>query len=157
MSRGYTLVEVVVSMLLMSIMVSSVFSLALSARQSGGKSDRRMEASQAAKQMTGLLRNYVTGDPATTLIDGPNAKNPANRWSLSDSTVSPPIVETCTAGACVPAGYALAPGSHTVTGVLPGWFAGPPYNAELKYYVGTETIDGLPAPQINVWVDWTEP
>lgn len=155
MSRGYTLVEVVVAMLLMAIMVSSVFSLALSSRQAGGKSERRMEAARITKEVTGLLKNYVTGDPTTTLIAGPNANNPANTWSLDDPTRVPPVTDTCTCGGPNP--YALAPGTHTIAGLLPLWFSGPPYNATLKYYVGSETIDGSPAPQINVTVDWTEP
>lgn len=155
MSRGYTLVEVVVAMLLMAIMVSSVLSLALSSRQAGGKSDRRMEAARVSRELTGLLKNYVTGDPTTNLIAGPNANNPVNSWSLDDNTRVPPISDSCTCGG--PNVYALAPGTHTITGFLPGWFAATPYNATLKYYVGSETIDGSPAPQINVTVDWVEP
>lgn len=155
MNRGYTLIEVVVAMLLMALMVSSVLSIALSSRQSGGKSQRRAEAARITRELTGLLKNYVTGDPTTSLISGPNANNPVNSWSLDDETKMPPVFDNCTCGG--PNVYALAPGTHTITGLLPGWLAAAPYNATLKYYVGSEVIDDSSAPQINVTVDWVEP
>lgn len=165
MSKGYTLVEVIVAMLLTSVMVSSVFSVALTAKQSGGKSERRMAAAQASRQMMNRLKSYVTGDTASTIIAGPNANNGTNKWSLRDTTVSPNITDatTCT-GTCggvvcgaAPNVYALCPGTHTVTGILPGGLVAAPYSGTLQYYVGTETIGGQLAPQVNVTINWTEP
>lgn len=162
--KGYTLVEVVIAMLLTSIMVSSVFSVALSAKQAGGKAERRLAAAQVTKQVTSMLKNYVTGDQnsVTPGLMGPNANNGTNRWSIVDATVTPQIC-VCSGipGGCVPScaasPYALTPGTWTVSGILPSWLAAAPYNGTLKYYVGNETVSGDPVPQINVTVDWTEP
>lgn len=150
-------------MLLSAIMVSSVFSVALTAKQSGGKGERKMLAGQVTKQMIGTLKNFQTSDYSTAQVAtwGPNANNGANRWSLEDNTVTPPI--DCVAAGHPANEYALryvgAGTTHTVTGILPAWFEAAPFNATLKYYVnGSRTAsDGKVIPQINVTVDWTEP
>ena len=152
---GYTLVEVVIAMLLTSIMVSSVFSVALTAKQSGGKAERRLMATQVNRQMTGMLRNFVTADNSASSLPGPNAG--VNRWSMDNAAATPPINDT----SCLNC-YALDPGSHTVTGILPSWFAGPPFNATLEYYVAGTVAANPPltattSPSVNVTVNWTEP
>lgn len=152
---GYTLVEVVIAMLLTSIMVSSVFSVALTAKTSGGKAERRLAATQVNRQMTGMLRNFVSADNTATSLPGPNTGT--NRWSMDNASVVPPIDDT----SCTDC-YALDPGSHTVTGILPSWFAAQPYNATLVYFVGGTTglsqpMSDTASPSVNVTVDWTEP
>lgn len=157
-SNGYTLVEVVIAMMLMAVMVSSVFSVVLSTKQSGGKSDRKLAASQASKEMTTMLKGFVSDPTARGLgepIDGPNTNNGVNEWALDDATQSPPI--TCAHGTLGPNHYALAAGTHTVTGVLPSWFAGPPYLGTMRYFVNVAVVNGQDVPQVAVQVDWTEP
>ena len=146
--NGYTLVEVVVAMLLTSIMVTSVFSVALTTKTVTKKGSRKLIAVQTARQLTGMLKNYVTGDFTTAGLDGPGPGTGPNSWSL-DSLVG--VNDT----SCVNC-YALTTGLHTVTGILPKWFEDPPTNAVLTYLVGTETVNGSPAPSVTVKVDWTD-
>lgn len=167
-SAGYTLVEVIVAMLVASIMVTAVFSVALSAKAGTGKSDRNLIATQAARQLTSLLRAYVTGcgcNPATgscsdsgipkdcTLLRGPNTTRVgAATWYLNSPAASPPIIDS--RGDV----YALAEGVHSVTGLLPGWFESAPYFARVDYAVTTlQTVEGRPVPEVDVTVHWTEP
>lgn len=150
-------------MLLSAIMVSSVFSVALTAKQSGGKGERKLLAGQVTKQMLGTLKNYQTSDYSSAQVAswGPNANNAANRWSLEDNTVTPAI--DCVGPGHPANEYALryvgAGTTHTVRGILPTWFEAAPFNATLRYYVnGSRTsADGKVIPQISVTVDWTEP
>jgi len=136
-------------MLLTAVMVSSIFSIALSVRRGGAKSERRLVAAEATRQLTATLKTYVTGDPATTLLPGPGSG--PNPWSLDSPTVN----DTSCAGC-----YALSPGSHVLTGFLPPWFEGPPYNAMITYYVAYpqayQVAKGT-VPWVNVSVDWSEP
>ena len=113
--------------------------------------DRQLAASQAEKKLLGMLKNYVADSacratPATCL---PGPGNGVNKWSLDDATLG--IDDT----SCVDC-YALQAGRHDVTGVLPSWFAAVPYSGTLTYVVGTETINGMPAPSVIVQVDWSE-
>jgi prepilin-type N-terminal cleavage/methylation domain-containing protein len=146
---GYTLVEVVIAMLLVSIMVTSVFSVALTAKQGGGKGVRKLLAAQGAKQVSGVLKNFVTGDETTTMIAGPGG---GNGWAMSNGVVT---------AACPGGGtncYAMASGTHTLTGVLPAWFEAAPYNARVRYFVNNSvTINGRPMPNVTITTDWTEP
>jgi hypothetical protein len=127
-------------MMLMMVIVSSVFSVALSTKQSGGRSERKLAATQVSKELTSLLKSYVSdptarggGEP----ISGPNANNALNRWSIEDATQSPAVA--CVHDSLAANHYALAAGTHSVTGVLPAWFAAPPYSATLAYYVNRES------------------
>lgn len=154
--RGYTLVEVVVAMLLVAVMVASVFSVALTAKQGGGKTERRLMAARASKHLTGVLKTFAA-DPsiavtsATAASWGPGAGT--NKWSLDDGTVDdlgdPP------GDPCVDC-YALRPGTHTVTGILPSWFEAAPYGAKLRYCVNNSLAVGQGTP-VSVTIDWKEP
>lgn len=157
-SEGYTLVEVVIATMLIAIMASSVFSVALTAKQSGGKAQRKLIAAQVSKQVTGALKNYVTADFSDP-TRGPNANNAVNRWSLE--SVNPPVDCIDHAGTNE---YALTPGSHTITGILPGWLEAAPYLGTLKYHVcaagcanSMQASDGSFIPGVTVTIDWTEP
>lgn len=140
-------------MLLTSVMVTSVFSVALTAKTGGTKSDRKIKAAAGARQIAAVLKNFVTGDPASTLIAGPNAGG-ANKWSLDGlGTIDDTSCVNC---------YALAAGSHTLTGVLPATFEAAPFNARVTYFVSyTDTItDGVntrPVPSVSITSTWTDP
>ncbi|MDX6770257.1 MAG: type II secretion system protein [Elusimicrobiota bacterium] len=159
---GYTLVEVVIAVLLTSIMVTSVFSVALTSKQGGGKSDRRLVAAQAAKRMTSQLRNFVTGcdcnattgvcSAASCTIQGPTPRAGVASWYLNDPTNA---VNDSRGDV-----WALASGVHTITGtgVLPAWFLAAPFNGSVQYTVDNSVVvNGRPVPQVTLDVVWTEP
>lgn len=182
-SRGYTLVEIVVSLLITSVMVGAVFSLALTNKQRTKVSDHRMIAAAAERQLSTQLKGFVTsywdfsaGDWCTsvmadncanvTQIAGPGVDNggagvaqpgPGSwMWSRTPSPWGGDVSDSC--GAC----YALSYGTHTLTNYLPPWFEAAPYNARAEYFVDqtqTDTSSGgrLAAPQVNVTVNWSEP
>lgn len=152
---GYTLVEVMVAMLLTSIMVTSVFSVALTVKTGGNKGEAKIKAAAGARMVAALLKNYVTaetGAASTTLIPGPCA-GAVNNWSISCNG----IVDACPGGGsnC----YALAQGTHTLTGVMGDFEEPPPVgkNARVSYYVNAGTVvNGRPVPVVVITTNWTE-
>jgi len=153
---GYTLVEVMVAMLLTSIMVTSVFSVALTVKTGGGKGESKIKAAAGAKMVAALLKNYVTaedGTVSTTQIPGPCAAA-ANNWSISCNG----IVDACPGGGsnC----YALAQGTHTLTGVMGDFEQPPPVgrSARVSYFVDASvTVNGRPVPAVSITTTWTDP
>ena len=132
MNRGYTLVEVVVAMLLSAIMISAVFSVALTGRtQTSSRGDCQVAAAQAAQALLQRLKNYVA-DPsyATSGITGPG---PGGGWTIQGDGAS----------------YALSVGNHTTTDqkIIPASLSGAPCNASISYTV----FAGSPQ-QVNVTV-----
>ena len=161
--RGFTLVEVIVAVLLTGVIVSSVYSVALSSRRGGGKADRRLLGAQASKAVAATLRNYVTADsnlvPGGALtIHGPNVLNPTGvtQWSLH--TPGPPAIQTDSLGSV----WALATGTHRIECpaavgsdgpcFLPRILRTAPFNGYIEYTVAA----GSP-PQVTINVVWTEP
>ena len=145
--KGYTLVEVMVAMLLTSIMVTSVFSVALTVKTGGSKGERKIKAAAGARQIAAQLKNYVTGDPTTTTIPGPGSG--LNSWSMDSGGVDDTSCVNC---------YALTAGSHTLTGVLPASFEAAPFNARVIYFVSTtDTVNGRPVPSVSITTTWDEP
>lgn len=160
-------------MLVASIMVTSIFTMAVTAKVSSAKSDHHLLAAQAMRELTAMLRQYVTGcgcDVATgsctsavvndcTLITGPNASNAGvNSWFLNSPGNVPPIVDAAAVGGAGRDIWALTAGQHYITGLLPAWFEAVPYSAVIVYTVTvTDTIDGRPVPSVVMHVDWTEP
>lgn len=155
-SRGYTLLEVVVSMLVTAIVATSVFSLALSTKRSGAKGLHKLVAGQGARQVSEILKNYVSGDWTTSAadlpIDGPS-ETAAMPWQMTQGSVQ----DSCSDSDPAPAScYALAVGSHTLKGYLPSWFENPPYNARVKYHVTDTGNAGGFVPKVSVTVRWDE-
>lgn len=169
-AAGYTLVEIVVAVLLTSVMVTSVFSIALTAKTGGTKSDRKIVAAQAAKRMTSQLKNFVTGcscDPASGACGadcalagflGPTPRAGAASWYLNDPTNN---VNDSRGDV-----WALASGVHNITGtgVLPAQFLAAPYNAYITYTVdnsayasGSCGASCRPIPRVTLDVVWSEP
>ncbi|MCM2303241.1 MAG: prepilin-type N-terminal cleavage/methylation domain-containing protein [Elusimicrobia bacterium] len=152
---GYTLVEVMVAMLLTSIMVTSVFSVALTVKTGGNKGESKIKAAAGARMVAALLKNYVTaeaGTASTTLIPGP-CQGAANNWSISCNG----IVDACPGGGsnC----YALAQGTHTLTGVMGDFEAAPPVgkSARVSYFVDATTlVNGRPVPVVTITTNWTD-
>ena len=150
---GYTLIEVMVAMLLTSVMVTSVFSVALTVKTGGSKGERKLKAAAGARLVASQLRNFVTGDPTSTIagLTGPGVGS--NKWSMDGSGVDDLSCTNC---------YALGAGSHTLTGIMAASFEAAPYNARVIYFVTTtDTItDGVntrPIPSVSITTTWTEP
>lgn len=165
MDRGYTLIEVVIAVFLTAIVVTSVFSVAVSSSASGGKAERKMLAAQAAKSLSSALKDYVTGDSTISGngFQGPNSANSgAARWNLHV-----PGVQTDSNGAV----YALSPWPnvgttvHTLTCVaaapndttcfMPRALRRAPYNGSISYTVEVASPNG--PPKITINTTWTEP
>ncbi|MFI5347298.1 MAG: type II secretion system protein J [Elusimicrobiota bacterium] len=165
---GYTLVEVIVAMLISCVMVTAMFTVVLTTKQSTGKSDRHLIAAQAARQITSQLRSYTTGcgcsmatnglcsntNFACTFMTGPNTcRAGVATWYIGCPTALPvPIVDS--RGDV----YALSAGLHIITGLLPAWFEAAPYSATVQYNVTIISPPSVPSyPQVDVNVLWTEP
>lgn len=171
---GYTLVEVVVAMLLAAVMITAIFTVALSNKRSSQVQDNKHMAQTSVHGFLKVLSAYVTADWTTTAIDGPNSLNAgAAKWNLHSAAI------TDSRGAV----WALMPGSHTITGVAGGAdpdgflarLRGAPYNGTLTYCVqwlgcgqctnntscaaGTCTPPLGPTcqPSISVNMGWTQP
>ena len=143
-------------MLLTSIMVLSVFSVALTVKTGGNKGDSKLKAAAMTRQVASMLKNYVTGETgtaSTAAIPGPCA-GAVNNWSLTCNG----ITDNCPGGgtAC----YALADGKHTLVGVNPT-FEGPQpggRNGQTSYTVdGSIQVNGRPVPQVTITTTWSDP
>ncbi len=159
---GYTLVEVVVALLISCIMVTAMFSVALTAKGGSGKSGRRIVANQASAQISSMLRGFVTGCGCNVntggcaadcaLIPGPNTSNAGvATWYINGFGG---ITDDLSGGNV----YALMAGVHNLRNVLPPWFEGPPYNGRVSYTVTVaDTVQGRPVPRVDVNITWVEP
>lgn len=150
---GYTLVEVMVAMLLTTIMVTSVFSVALTVKTGGNKGESKIKAAAGARMVAALLKNYVTGDPASAVIPGPGTG--ANSWSMTGNG----IVDACGCPSCTANCYALAHGTHSLTGVMGDFEQPPPLgkNARVSYFVDANTlVGGRPVPAVTITTTWTD-
>lgn len=132
--RGYTLVETLVAVMLISVVVTSVFSLVLTAKMGSKKTGRRAEALYYVQQYRELLKAYVTAD---TSVPGPTPG-----WVLPGD----------------PCGcYALSNGTHNLTPLLPASFTGPPASGQLSYTVTDVACGGgglLPCKNVTFNVSW---
>lgn len=156
-------------MLISCIMVTSMFSVAITQKTSTGKSDRRMLANQGAAEVTSLLRAYVTGcgcNPSSgscssfngdcTMNLGPNTNQAgAATWYLNGAPGNSGNNIVDSQGNV----YALKYGTHILSNVLPAWFEAAPYNAQVQYSVdpASQVINNRPVPQVQVTVNWNEP
>jgi type II secretory pathway pseudopilin PulG len=154
-AEGYSLVEVIISILLASVIVTSVFSVVLTSKADNGqngRNDRHQIAGQAIKDVSSALRNFVTGccDVSTGTcvtgaglawscdnVPGPNKNNGTLTWSFDQYLLATgPTTDSFGA----PTGgtsntYALKAGTHYLSGLLPAWFTSAPFNAQVSYTV----------------------
>ncbi len=142
---GFTLVETLVAILLMAVVVMSVFSIALTSRTAGKKTSRKAIAGIYTKTVEEKLKSYITGDLDST-TSGPNA----DWWIPGDAC-----------GNC----WALAPGAHDMTSILPAVCtpnqpicSGAPANATLTYTVVNQggCVEAGCRKRVEVKLDWTE-
>lgn len=130
--KGFTLVETVFAVLLISVVVTSIFSLALTSRGASKKTGKRAQALFYSRQAMEKLKAYVTAD--TTLSIGPSSN-----WKFPGDTCS-----GCTGS---PNCWALANCTHDISAMLPATCSSSvqicqaaPVSATLKY-----TVTAVPA------------
>jgi len=165
LQSGFTLVEVVIAMLVAAVVVTSVFSVSLTARKASAFSDRKIAANYAAKRLSDMLKNYVAADISTP-GNGPNGN-----WCLPGTV--------CTGCAAAPAGCALTScyaldmtsgctinataATSGSTTLIPAAFTAAPYNMTMTYTVkdenGSTGLGSLSTarPTVSITVNWTEP
>lgn len=142
-ASGFTLVEVVISILLVAVIATSIFAVVLTVRSDTLKSDVKIQAVSAANLVLDKLGNYVTA--SLEAGRGPNTLCAANTWALPLPGV-----------ACGDGTYALASGVHDVSGYLPSNLTAPPYGMSMKYTVTDMGPGGQPDSRfrVTVQVQW---
>ena len=137
---GFTLVENLVAVMLISVVVTSVFSLVLTAKMGSKKTGRRAEALYYVSRYREILKSYVTADRSQP---GPGV---GGGWALPGDSLP----------------YALQPGQHVLTGALPASFTAFPVNGQLSYLVtDVPCSPTLPPPNpqcqsVSFSVAWTK-
>ena len=131
--RGYTLVETLVAVMLVSVVVTSVFSLVLTARMGTKKTGRRAEAMFLARSYMESLKSFVTADTSQP--------GPYPGWVLPGD----------------PCGcYALSNGVHNMTGALPASFRNAPVNGQLTYTVSDVACGASTCKSVTFNVSWQD-
>lgn len=173
---GYTLLEVVVSLLLSAIMVGAVMSVALTAKHGSVKSDNKTIAAQETRRLSAELKAFVTSyyDYSTAgwsanvgSIGGPaNPGTPGTaswQWaSMTGADGANPISDSCRLAPTYnssPPCYALAAGVHNLTNYMKPEFEGAPTLASATYSVTTGVDFGsgnLRAPEVKVNIYWSD-
>jgi len=153
--EGYTLVEVLVAILLSAVMITSVFSVALTTKMGGGKGERRMAAAQVTQSTLKALGNYMTADYSTSTA----SSAPGGSWIITGDSIQPPCASN----------WALCQGSHTVSGLVPAALAAPAFGAQVIYFVDwccagvcnqptpARPVPANCQPHTTVNVSWSEP
>lgn len=144
--RGFTLVETLIAVLLISVVVTSVFSLALTAKISSVKTERRASGMFYVRRTTEKLKAYVTADKTAAVAAAMGA--PVD-WKLPEDACNSGL-GTCSAANC----WALEICTHDVTAMLPAALSGAPINAKLAYTV-TSACDSC-AKTVTFSYTWDE-
>ena len=164
-TRGATLIEVVVAVLLSAVMVSAIFSVALTAKSESKMTEESNTASQAVRQLSAQLHLYVTGyynyisgfNPTMNEIPGPSCPDCAlgsgnqNTWAWNSVTM--PTWGVGVSDSC--GGYVLAQCTHSLQHYLPQWFESAPYDARISYTVTVPNVSE--GPQVNITTTWNNP
>ncbi|MFH1726726.1 MAG: prepilin-type N-terminal cleavage/methylation domain-containing protein [Elusimicrobiota bacterium] len=130
---GYTLVETMVAILLVSFVVTSVFSVVLTARMGAHKTGVRGQALYFVRQSMERLKAYVSADTS--------APGPTPNWTYPGDACN-----------C----YALAQGVHDITSTLPVSFRGAPRNGTLEYNVSNQACGGQMCQRVEFQIKWDE-
>jgi hypothetical protein len=135
--KGSTLMEVVISILLLAMLTTPIMSVALSGRMASGRADRRIAAAASIRRLSESLKAYLTADRA--LARGPGAG--LDGWSLpGDLSLLP----------------AFEPGRHELDPSV--WApALAPFSARVFYTVAARPTALGPQPDVTFSVEWKEP
>ncbi|MFI5344809.1 MAG: prepilin-type N-terminal cleavage/methylation domain-containing protein [Elusimicrobiota bacterium] len=137
--RGSSLVEVVISILLLALMATPIMSVALSGHMAAGRADRRVAAAAAVRRVSEHLKAYVTAD--RTVARGPG--DGEDGWHLpGDGSVA--------RGALDPGHHELDPGLW-----LPSTLK--PYSGTISYDVTRRMTPSGLEPDVSFSVSWNEP
>jgi len=129
---GYTLVETMIAMLLVASIVTSVFSMVLTAKVASVKTGNQGKAHYYARQQAEKLKSYVSADLT--------APGPTAGWLYPGDASGL---------------YALDPGVHNVTSNLPanlrslGW--------SMSYTVTNASCGAKTCKQVQFSVGWPGP
>lgn len=134
--RGATLVEVVISILLVAMMTGPIMSTVLSASMAQKRSEHRVAAAAAARGLSERLKAFVTAD--RSLANGPGVGR--DGWSLpGDGTEA----------------YALAPGTHRLDAGV--WAPGlKDCGGSISYSVAVRDTPSGPEPDVRMNVSWED-
>lgn len=152
--QGFTLAEVLISILLIAIAVLSVFSIQLATRVQTKKTILREQAAQFNRSLQERLRNFVR--PATDALPpgGPD-------WHLPGDDCGTPGVpadDFCWALDTLGGEEHDATNALNAAGtlLLPADFRAAPSNGKLKYKVVSDLVNGKPVRRVEVRVTWDE-
>lgn len=134
--KGFTLVETLVGVMLISVVVTSVFSLVLTSKMDIKLTGNREKAIFYVRQVMDALKTYVTADTAQP---GPN------NWVLRNATQNDPC--NC---------WALQPGNHNVSWFLPPAFTAAPTNGAMSYTVTDSACGTGTCKQVSFTITWND-
>lgn len=143
--RGFTLVETLIAVLLISVVVTSVFSLALTSRVSSTKTQRRAVGLLYTRRAMEKVKAYVTADASAGMAATVGA--PAN-WKIAEDLCNTGEAN-CASATC----WALEACKHDVSPMLPAGLSDPPISMKLTYTV-TNAAGG--AKKVNFQLTWDE-
>jgi hypothetical protein len=138
-ARGTTLVEVIISILLVAMMTVPIMSTVLSGAMASGRIQRRLDAAAAVRRVSENLKAYVTADRA--VARGPGGG--VDGWVLPGDLSGQP---------------GLQAGHHTLSSDV--WLptlAPRPYLGKISYDVTARMTPLGPEPDVSFAVAWTEP
>lgn len=155
-TSGFSLVETLIAVLLISVVVTSVFSLALTSKTMAIKSNRRAAALLYSRQVIEKIKAYVTGDSST---DAALAAGAPADWHIPQDLCNSGEAN-CSKANC----YALEECKHDLTPMLPvdcgpdvGFCSGSPVNGKLTYTVSNVGVctQGC-AKKVQFSITWDE-
>ena len=141
-SNGQSIVEIVISILLLAIVAAGIFGVILTAKKQTTKSKAHEDATLSANQLIQELQNYVTALDTTDPLNLSSAPGTPPSWHYPGDTNT---------------GWALAVGNHEVSTLLPLYLQSAPYTAHLTYTVTVVPVNGQNMNQVNVQITWQEP
>ncbi|MBI3564819.1 MAG: hypothetical protein HY079_06455 [Elusimicrobia bacterium] len=136
-TRGTSLAEVVIAILIVAMMAVPIMSVALTGTLASGRGARRVAAASAVRRVSENLKAYVTADPAAATGPGEGLDG----WTLPGDL----------SGA-----RALAPGHHDLASArwAPELAA---YRGAISYDVSLATTTAGPQPNVLFHVSWEDP
>ena len=164
-SKGFTLVEVAVAMLIMAMVSTGIFAVLLTARTNQVQSDQRQSAIIYAQKLRDQLKNYQADYGQVADLNrvcqrmcGANCGTSACYARVTGDSGA----GTCGGGSTIHAFYNTTTSFatncwHRATGLLPTTFTSAPFSARMCYKSTPVTVSGRSVPQVDIRVEWREP
>ncbi|MFH1691692.1 MAG: type II secretion system protein [Candidatus Omnitrophota bacterium] len=83
-TKGFSLVEIMVSIVILALLASGIFSVIVSGRYLVGRSRKRFQAIEVARAEVERLKPFVRGDTNSSLVAN-------SAWSAWNHTLYPPF------------------------------------------------------------------